>query len=100
MIKTACEDNEFRELLLDLTHTVWEERRVPKEWADAILVPIPKKGNLTSCDNWRDIALLDLVVGKVITRVIQTRLQSVGEEEMPELQCSFRKGRRCSDMIL
>ena len=51
-------------------HQVWEEERVPKDWADAILVPVPKVGNLTSCDNRRGIALLDMT-GKVVARVIQ-----------------------------
>ena len=62
MVKVACDDVGFREHLLDLIHTVWDERQVPREWADAILVP--KKGNLSSCDNWQGIALLD-VVGKL-----------------------------------
>ena len=45
-----------------------------QEWRDALLMPIPKKGDLTQCDNWRGISLLD-VVGKVFTKVIQvTRL--------------------------
>ena len=30
-----------------------------------IIILIPKKGNLEACDNWRGIALLD-VVGKVL----------------------------------
>ena len=51
MIKTACDNGEFMALLLDLIHTVWEERKVPREWADAI-VPTPRKGNLRNCDNW------------------------------------------------
>ena len=42
---------------------------MPQEWVDAILIPIPKKGNLCYCDNWRGIALLD-VMGKVVARVI------------------------------
>jgi len=37
---------------------------VPTDWSDAVLVPIPKKGDLSQCDNCRGIALLD-VVGKV-----------------------------------
>ena len=41
MVTTACDNEEFKVLLQDLIHTVWEERRVPREWADAILVPIP-----------------------------------------------------------
>ena len=53
---------------------MWRERRVPSDWYDAVLVPIPKKGDLSKCDNWRGIALLD-VVGKVVARVLQERLQ-------------------------
>ena len=98
MIKTASDNEEFRVFLLDLIHTVWKERQVPRKWADAILVPIPKKGNLKSCDNWRGIALLD-VVGKVVARILQERLQRVAEAELPESQCGFCKGQGCSDTI-
>ena len=44
-----------------------------------MLIPIPKKGDLSMCDNWRGIALLD-VVGKVVAKVIQERLQKVAED--------------------
>ena len=82
VIQTAGSNEEFKELLLDLIYTVSEERQVvPREWADAILVPISKKGNLRNCDNWRGIALLD-VVGKVMARILQERLQQVAEEEL------------------
>ena len=98
MVKAACEEDEFIELVLLLVHSVWEERQVPQEWSDATLVPIPKEGNLSNCNNWRGIALLD-VVGKLVARVLQERLQKVAEQELPESQCGFRKGRSCSDMI-
>ena len=52
---------------------------VPQDWRDALLVPVPKKGDLSLCDNWRGISLLD-VVGKVFAKVIQQRLQAVVEE--------------------
>ena len=38
------------------------------------------------------------VVGKLNVRIIQERLQTLAEEELPESQCGFRKGRGCSDM--
>ena len=43
------------------------------------------------------VALLD-VLGKVITRVLQQRLQKLAEDELPESQCGFREGRSCTDM--
>ena len=62
------------------------------------MVPIPQKGDLSICDNWRGISLLD-VVGKVFARVMQLRLQIVAEKILPESQCGFRKGRGCTDMV-
>ena len=76
------------DLLLDLVHIAWRDKRVPKDWVDAVLVPIPKKGDLSNCDNWRGISLLD-VVGKVIARILQDRLQQLAEEELPKSQCRF-----------
>ena len=84
--------------ILDLFHSVWKEESVPKEWRDAILVPIPKKGDLSICDNWQGISLLD-TVGKLFAKVIQRRLQVIVEEVLPDSQCGFRSSRGCVDMI-
>ncbi|XP_065197221.1 uncharacterized protein LOC135828726 [Sycon ciliatum] len=81
-----------------LFSTCWSASSVPQEWKDAVLVPIPKKGDLSKCDNWRGIALLD-VVGKLLARVIQDRLQPLAEAHLPESQCGFRRGRSCTDAI-
>ena len=50
------------------------------------------------CDNWRGIALLD-VLGKVLAKVLQDRVQRVTEDELIESQCGFEKGRGCINMI-
>ena len=92
MVKAGYWREEFLTGLLDLVHTVWEQRQVPRDWSDAILIPIPKKGDLSRCDNWRGISLLE-VVGKVMARILQERLQQVTES-----QCGSRRGRGCSDM--
>lgn len=77
---------------------IWDEGEVVQDWRDAEIVPIPKKGYLTECDNWRGISLLD-VAGKVSARVLQEHLQVLAERVLPESQCGFRKGRGCIDMI-
>ena len=83
--------------ILDLFTTAWKEK-VPGEWRDAMLVPIPKKGDLTICDNWWGISLLD-TIGKVFAKVIQMRLQKVAEEVLSDSQCGFRAAMGCTDMI-
>ena len=62
-----------------------------------MLVPIPKKGDLSRCDNWRGITLD--VVGKALAGAIQLHLQSLAKEFLRELQCGFRRGGSCSNMI-
>ena len=98
MIKAGGSEDAFLKKLLNLVQTSWMEKKVPRDWSDAVLVPVPKKGDLHQCDNWRGIALLD-VVGKVVARIILERLQKLAEEELPESQCGFRKSRGCSDMV-
>ena len=93
MIKAVCQSDEFR----DLVHTAWREKKVPQDWANSVLAPVPKKGDLSCCDIWRGISLLD-VVGKVVACILQDRLQQLAEV-LPESQCGFRKKRGCSDMI-
>ena len=89
---------ELRGRMLTLMKQIWMEGTVVKDWKDAEIVPIPKKGDLRECDNWRGISLLD-VVGKVFARIVQDRLQQIAEGILPDSQCGFRKGRGCTDMI-
>ena len=97
MLKAVCYEEEFMKCLLELAGDVWKESQVPSDWQNAILIPIPNKGDLSLCDNWRGIALLD-VVGKLVARVLQERLQKLAEDVLPESQCGFRAGRSCTDM--
>ena len=89
---------ELHDRLIVLMEDIWKGGTVVKDWKDAEIVPIPKKGDLTKCDNWRGISLLD-VAGKVFARILQDRLQVLAKEVLPESQCGFRKGRGCVDMI-
>ena len=84
--------------ILKLMEQVWEDGEVVSAWRDAVIFPIPKKGDLRCCDNWRGISLLD-VVGKIMARILKERLEVVADRILPESQCGFRKGRGCIDMI-
>ena len=81
--------------MLELMREVWEERKVVNDCKDAEIVPIPKKGNFQSCDNWQGISLLN-VVGKILARIILERLQIIAETFLPDSQCGFRWGRGCT----
>ena len=86
MVKVCCD--ELLVYLVRLFSSVWESKVVPQDWRDALLVPVPKKRDLSLCDSWRGIILLD-VVGKVFAKVIQQHLQLVVEEVVADSQCGF-----------
>ena len=80
---------------------IWEGlEELPKEWRASYLVPLPKKGDLTLCKNWRGI-LLASIPGKVYARILNARLYKYAEEAglLPEAQCGFRAGRGVIDAI-
>ena len=89
---------ELWERMLKMIRQVWEDGTVVRDWKDSLVVPIPKKGDLRHCDNWRGISLLD-VVGKILARIVKERLEGIAESVLPESQSGFRKGRGCVDMI-
>ena len=97
MLKAGKNNSHFTNVLQDLFKAAWEAEKVPQEWVDAILVPIPKKGNLRNCNNCRGIALLE-VTGKLMARIIQTRSKNLVEKVLSESQCGFRRGCSCTDM--
>ncbi|XP_039403554.1 uncharacterized protein LOC120409474, partial [Mauremys reevesii] len=85
-------------ILEELFNKAWEEEKVPEAWKKGIIVKLPKKGDLSLCDNWRGINLLS-VLGKVFCRVLLQRIRQAVEEVLREEQTGFRSGRGCVDQI-
>ena len=50
------------------------------------------KGNAKECSNYHTIALISYA-GKVMLKILQTRLQQYMNYEFPDVQAGFRKGR-------
>jgi hypothetical protein len=71
---------------------------VPEEWKCGHLVKLPKKGDLSSCNNLQGIMLLS-IPGKVLTRIILERLKTAIERTLRDEQAGFRQDRSCTDHI-
>ena len=56
----------------------------------------PKKGNVKECSNYRTVALISHA-SKVMLKILQARLQQYVNCELPDVQASFRNGRRTRD---
>ena len=58
----------------------------------SILIPIPKKGSTKECANHQTIALISYA-SKVMLKILHARLQHYVNQELPDVQAGFRKGR-------
>ena len=59
--------------LYKLSLQIRETEEIPKEWKDAIIVPVFKKGRRKDCENYRGISLLS-IAEKILARILVNRL--------------------------
>ena len=85
-------------ILHPLFEQIWNEERFPEEWKEGHLIKLPKKGDLTNCNNYRGITLL-VIVGKVFNRIILNRMKFAVDEKLRDNQAGFRANRSCTDQI-
>ena len=71
----------------------------PQDWKRSVFIPIPKKGNAKECSNYCTIALISHP-SKVMLKILQARLQQYMNQELPDVQTGFRKGRGTRDQIV
>ena len=63
-----------------------------------VFIMIPKKGNTKECSNYHTIALISHA-SKVMLKILQVRLPKYVNQELPDIQAGFRKGRGIRDQI-
>ena len=73
------------------TQWPWDGKR-------SVLIPILKKGNVKECSNYQTIALISHA-REIILKILQARLQQYVNQELPDVQAGFRKGRETRDQI-
>ncbi|CAF1621865.1 unnamed protein product, partial [Adineta ricciae] len=83
----------------ELCNRAWNEENIPEEWGRSILIPIPKKGDLSQCSNYRTISLINHT-GKVLLMVLLNRLKHQLDPFLSEEQAGFRKDRSTVHQIL
>ena len=59
--------------LYKLSLQIWETEEIPKDWKDAMIVPVLKKGRRKDCGNYRGISLLS-IAEKILNRILLNRL--------------------------
>ena len=68
-----CSENDAVKQLHSLFNSIWKDQCVPEDWKKSLIVKVPKKGDLSECDNYRGISLLS-VPSKIFCSLIDWRV--------------------------
>ena len=72
--------------------------RNPKDCGKGLILRLPKKGDLSNCNNWRGTVLLS-VSSKIFCRILLKRIDKAMDTALTEEQMGFRKRQGCTDQI-
>ena len=78
---------------------IWKTQQWPQDWKSSVFIPIPKKSNVKDCLNYHKISLISHA-SKVMLKILQARLQLCVNQEIPDIQARFKKGRETRDQIV
>ncbi|VDP51453.1 unnamed protein product [Schistosoma mattheei] len=85
-------------MLYLLFKKTWEEEQVPMDWKEGHLVKMPKKGDLSKCENYRRITLLS-VPSKVFSRVLLNWMKDAVDAQLRDQQAGSRKDGRAQTKL-
>ena len=85
-------------VLHSICQQIWKTQQWPQDWKKVVFIPIPKKSNAKECSNYHTIVLISYA-SKILLKIFQTRLQWYMNQEFPDVQAGFRKGRGTRDQI-
>jgi hypothetical protein len=94
--KELQEGDELRKRVVDLVRCCWAHGEVPRDFKQALLVTLPKKGNAVTWDDHRGITLLS-VAGKVLARLLLRRARGA---PLSAWQHGFRRANSCNEAAL
>ena len=85
-------------VLHSICQQIWRTHQWPQDWKKLVFIPMSKKGNTKECSNYCTIALISHA-SNVMLKILQARFQQYVNQELPDVQAGFRKGRGTRDQI-
>ena len=85
-------------VLHSIYYQIWKTQQWPQDWKRSVFILIPNKGNAKKCSNYCTVALISHA-SKVMLKILQARFQQYMNQELPDVQAGYRKGRGTKDQI-
>ena len=77
------------EVHYELFTKIWDEEEITEDWSKELIVKLPKRGNLTDCDNWRGITLIPVIM-KMFGSAIINRIRVGVDNKLRNEQAGYR----------
>jgi len=87
-----CSKQEERQHWTESTEYVWRSGKWEEEWTFSTFIPLPKKGDLKNCGNYRTIDMISHA-SKTLLRIILEKIRVKTETEIADEQAGFRQRR-------
>ena len=88
--------------MLNAIHTfcceVFSTLTPPRQWITNVIIPLPKKGDLSMMTNYRGISLMS-IAAKVYNKILLNRIRPHVDPLLRRNQAGFRPGRSCAQQI-
>ena len=86
-------------VLHPICQQIWKTQQWPQDWKRSVFIPIQKKGYAKECsDYWTTVFISHARKGML--KILQARLQQDMNQEFPDVQAGFKKGRGTRNQIV
>ena len=86
------------DIVHDFCSEVFSTLIPPSQWTTSVIVPLPKKGDLSLMTNYRGISLLS-ITAKVYNKILLNRIRDHVDPILRSNQAGFRSGRSCAQQL-
>ena len=90
--------DELAERLLKLVNLTKNQQKPPSDWIKNLIVPLPKKGDLTKITNYRGITLMS-IAAKLYNKLLLNRMRDKLDAKLRMNQAGYRPGRGCTEHV-
>jgi len=85
-------------VLHSVCQQIWKTQQWSQNWKRSVFISVPMKGN-AKCSDCCTVVLISQA-RKVMLKILQARHQKYVNQEIPDVQVGFRKGRGTRDQIV
>ena len=82
----------------DFCYEVYVNKIPPNQWITNLIIPVPKKGDLSLMTNYRGITLMS-ICAKVYNKLLLNRIQAIVDRKLRPNQAGFRPARSCAQQV-